>query len=387
MRPRLGIVAYAPIQYHTPLFQLLSKRNKIDLDVLFLSDRGVAAAVDPEFGSLVAWDIDLLSGYSHRFLTTNSDRSSTLRRVTNLINWLPSHDAVVVNGYNNRWMVLTMIACKVRGIPYILRASSHPEGPSTGWRRYARKVVTRVVVAGSSVDLCMGNRNEEFYRQNHAKTVVFAPNSVDDERFGSSPTLSRSDVLAKWDLNSEAPVIMFSGKLIPRKRPLDIVAAAKRLPCAVNLLFVGDGELADEVRRQLGASSGVITGFINQSDLPAYYHASDVLVLPSLEETWGLVVNEAMAAGTLPVASDRIGCGPDLVEGIGEVYPCGDIDRLAAALSRSVERAKQPGSRDLVRQHVARYSLRRTAIGYEQGAMAACGRLTAHNRRVTASDA
>jgi glycosyltransferase involved in cell wall biosynthesis len=387
MRPRLGIVAYAPIQYHTPLFQLLAKRNQVDLDVLFLSDRGVSATVDAEFGSLVAWDIDLLSGYSHRFLTTHRGPSPFARRIIDLVKWLPGHDAVVVNGYNSGWMLLTMIACRVRGIPYILRASSHPQGPSTGWRRHARKLVTRLVVAGSSADLAMGNLNMEFYRQNHARTVVFAPNSVDNDRFGRRPSIARDEVLAKWNLNESAPVIMFSGKLIPRKRPLDIMSAIKRLPYEVNMLFVGDGELAEEVKALLSPASGAITGFINQSDLPIYYHAADILVLPSEEETWGLVVNEAMAAGALPVVSDRVGCASDLVQGVGEVFPCGDVNSLAAALSRCLERIRKPGTRDVVRQHVARYSLDRTAIGYEQGAMVACKRGKAHNRRSAVSEA
>jgi glycosyltransferase involved in cell wall biosynthesis len=387
MRPRLGIVAHAPIQYHTPLFQLLAKRNRIDLDVLFLSDRGVSATVDPEFGSLVSWDIDLLSGYHHRFLTTRREPFPLARRIIELVKWLPRHDAIVVNGYNSGWMILTMIACRVRGIPYILRASSHPQGPSTGWRRHARKLVTRLVVAGSSADLAMGDLNTEFYRQNHGRTVVFAPNSVDNERFARTPSITRDEALAKWNLNENAPVIMFSGKLIPRKRPFDIISAIKRLPTEVNMLFVGEGELAEDVKASLSPVNGAVTGFINQSDLPVYYHAADIIVLPSEDETWGLVVNEAMAAGTLPVVSDRVGCAPDLVKGIGEIYPCGNVKSLAAALIRSLEKIKKLETRDLVRQHVARYSLDRTAIGYEQGAMAVYERAKAHKRRSTASEA
>ena len=85
------------------------------------------------------------------------------------------------------------------------------------------------------------------------------------------------------------------------------------------MLFVGDGVLAERVQASISPANGVVTGFVNQSDLPIYYHAADILVLPSDEETWGLVVNEAMAAGTLPVVSDKVGCAPDLVDGVGEV--------------------------------------------------------------------
>jgi len=122
-------------------------------------------------------------------------------------------------------------------------------------------------------------------------------------------------------LKGNKPLVIFCGKLIPRKRPLDLAAAVRLLPFVVNTLFVGDGSLADSVRVSLIRGAGVVTGFVNQSDIPAYYHAADILVLPSESETWALVVNDAMACDTLPVVSDRAGCAPDLASGLGEVFP------------------------------------------------------------------
>jgi glycosyltransferase involved in cell wall biosynthesis len=142
------------------------------------------------------------------------------------------------------------------------------------------------------------------------------------------------------------------------------------LPQKVTTLFVGDGSLAEQVRASLSPRSGAVTGFVNQLELPAYYHAADILVLPSESETWGLVINEAMAAGVLPVVSDRVGAAPDLAEGMGEIYSCGDVADLAQALSRALERVADPAIRRLVRKHVARYSLDRTAEGFEEAALA-----------------
>lgn len=215
----------------------------------------------------------------------------------------------------------------------------------------------------------MGLLNEQFYRQNHASLVIFAPNSVDDERFGRQPELRRSDLLARWGLDDSRPVIMFCGKLYPLKRPQDIISAVQLLPNKVATLFVGDGSLADEIRASLTPGSGAVTGFINQSELPAYYHAADILVLPSESETWGLVINEAMAAGVFPVVSDRVGAAPDLAEGVGEVYACGDVAELADALSRALERIQDPATRILMRQHAARYGLARTVAGFEEAAL------------------
>jgi glycosyltransferase involved in cell wall biosynthesis len=370
VRPRLGVLAYAPIQYHAPLYQRLAKRGNVDIDVLFLSDMGHHPTIDPGFGRPVAWDIDLLSGYAHCFLTTARCPANFAKRIRTLARWLPTHHAVVVNGYSSPWMLLAMAICRMRGIPYLLRASSHPQGQSAGLRRYLRRAATRLVVAGSAGCLAMGQLNQEFYRRNRARSVTFAPNSVDDERFAGPPRIGRSDLLAQWDLKDNRPVILFCGKLIPRKRPLDLAAAVRLLPFDVTTLFVGDGSLAEKVRGSLNPGDGVVTGFVNQSNLPSYYHAADILVLPSEAETWGLVVNESMACGTLPVVSNRVGSAPDLAVGVGEVFRCGDIPGLAAALSRAVARMDDPETRSRVRQHVGRYSLDLTAEGFEQAARA-----------------
>jgi glycosyltransferase involved in cell wall biosynthesis len=369
-KPRMGVLAYGPIQYHTPLYQLLARRGNVELDVLYLSDGGYRPAIDPGFGVPVAWDIDLLSGYAHRFLATAEHPAGRVGRMRALLRWIPVHDVVVVNGYYSPWMLSAMAACRVLGVPYLLRASAHPRGRATGVRRVIRQAGARIVVAASSGGLSMGLLNDEFYRLNKARRIVFAPNSVDNDRFAVPSHRTRAGLLARHGLGDGRPVILYCGKLYPAKRPLDLTAAVNLLRHDVTLLFVGDGSLAGQVRSSLRPGGGAVTGFVNQAELPSYYQAADVLVVPSQGETWGLVINEAMASGVLPVASDRVGAIPDLVDGIGEVYPCGDVPALAAALDRALTRAARPETRDMVRKHVARYGLELTAAGFESGALA-----------------
>lgn len=367
MRPRLGILAFQPIQYQTPLYQRLARRGAVQPDVLYLSDRGHRPEVNSEFGVPVAWDIDLLSGYTHHFLS--SGHGGLVGRARALARWAAAQDAVVVHGYNDPWMLLAMLICKCRGIPYLMRCDSGPAGASAGIRRGLRHIVARVTIYHSAACLAIGQLNHEFYRRYGARRIVFAPYSIDDERFARPPKLGRTDLLLRLGLKDDRHVIMYCGKLYPGKRPLDLVAAARILSEKVILLFAGDGLLAGQIRDSLAPGDGVVTGFVNQSELPAYYHSADILVLPSAAEKWGLVINEAMAAGTLPVASDRVGAVPDLVSGIGEVYACGDIADLAEALRRALTQVKEPGSRDRVRQHAAGHSLDRTAAGFEEAVL------------------
>jgi glycosyltransferase involved in cell wall biosynthesis len=96
--------------------------------------------------------------------------------------------------------------------------------------------------------------------------------------------------------------------------------------------------------------------------------AADFLALPSdFGETWGLVVNEAMACGLPALVSDRVGCGPDLVEdGVtGAVFPCGDVEALAERLrdlASNPERLRTMGRRAQERV-LEGYSVQRAVAG------------------------
>jgi glycosyltransferase involved in cell wall biosynthesis len=366
---RLGVLDTHPIQYHTPLYQRLAARGHVKLAVRYLYDHGLRPVFDPGFGVAISWNIELLAGYQHDFLADAGTRRS--QRVAALIRWIRAQDAVVLHGHSNAWMLFAAAVCRSSGIPYMLRGDSSPRGRSTGVRRGLRHAVARVLVSASAGGLAVGQLNEEFYAAFGAPRITFAPHSVDNDRFADTPQTGRAELLARWNLDSRLPVIMFCGKLWQDKRPLDLAAAVRRLTGPASTVFVGDGELADQVRAMLMPGRGVVTGFVNQAELPSYYHAADILVLPSEWEPWGLVVNEAMAAGVLPVVSDRVGAAPDLVEGIGEVYPCGDVGALAAALRRGLARTADPQLAGQLRRHVDRYSVEATAVGFEQAAAAA----------------
>jgi glycosyltransferase involved in cell wall biosynthesis len=126
----------------------------------------------------------------------------------------------------------------------------------------------------------------------------------------------------------------------------------------------------EEAARDLAARSdarAVFAGFLNQTEISRAYVAADCLVLPSdYGETWGLVVNEAMVHGLPAIVSDRVGCGPDLVENgvTGRVVPFGDVGSLARALletSADGEAREEMGRR--ARGRVASYSAARAVEG------------------------
>lgn len=365
------MLATHAIQYQAPLYQDISRRAVVDLEVAFLSQNGARAYHDHGFGITVEWDIDLLSGY--RWITlehqTVTDKASFPLK---LGKWLRRQDAVVLHGHSDPRMLFAAALCRALRVPYLLRGESHAETSATGWRQLARNTLAWFSVSGASGALPIGQLNAAFYDRYKKIPHFEAPYSVDNARFRSLSTVGRAnrhERLTSLGLHPCRPTVIFSGKLAQKKRPLDAVRAIERCAGQLNLVLVGDGPLRDEVRHFEARLPVRCTGFVNQADLPHWYASGDVLVLPSESEPWGLVVNEAMACGLVPVVSDSVGCGPDLVSGIGEIVPVGDIDQLAQAMLRAAQ--DDPARRERVRERVNLYAIAETARGYERACLAA----------------
>ena len=144
---------------------------------------------------------------------------------------------------------------------------------------------------------------------------------------------------------------------------------------------MGDGEERSrlETLAQDRHLSGVrFLGFQNQSELPAFFALADVFVLPSRHEPWGLIVNEAMAAGCPVIASSDVGAAPDLVlDGVtGFTYPVGDVDALTDALARLLQHpATAARMGRAAAEHIARWDFEadirglRRALAFSTGAL------------------
>jgi glycosyltransferase involved in cell wall biosynthesis len=168
-------------------------------------------------------------------------------------------------------------------------------------------------------------------------------------------------------------VLLLSGKLVRRKRPDLLVRGIKQLPPhlreQVHIVALGSGDQAaalEALARESPQVGVTCIGFQNQSRLSAYYHAADLLLLPSDSgETWGLVVNEALHHGVPCVVSEAVGSAPDLIRpGVtGEVFETGSAASLAAALERAWPLMGCARVREACRREVSGYSVARAAEG------------------------
>ncbi len=350
----LAIVTSHPIQYQAPLWRELARAGDVPFAVWFLSPHGVRDSYDRGFGRTFAWDVDLLEGYPHRFLDVQAgwrlDRFNGVRLQHRWSEEFRAHhvSALWVEGWRFRALWQAVAAARAEGRQIWLRGENPDLQPEPWLRRLWKRPLLQSLFRKVDAFLCIGSANRRFYRGYgiEDRRLFAAPYCVDNARFAAAAAElrpRRQELRARWGIASNAFCVLFCGKLIPKKRPLDLVEAAQRLPEAGgrpwHLLFAGDGELAPLLRDRLAASGAprsTLTGFLNQSELPSAYAAADCLVLPSDHgETWGLVVNEALAAGLPVVVSDRCGCAEDLAAplGAGFCYPCGDTAALARAVA------------------------------------------------------
>ena len=377
MRPiKVAIIATHPIQYQIPWFQKLAEHVELTVYYAFLPD---AQQQGVGFGVPFQWDIPMLDGYAWR-VVPNKRTSPSLRGFfassTPAIHSLLSEakpDVAIITGWHALPLLQALWACIRLRIPRIVR------GESNGLRKrsFRTRVLHRALLSRFDAFLAIGQANRDFYLQYgiNPQRIFVSNYFIDNRRFQEQLRQipdDRSDVRSGWGIPQESVCFVYVGKLEPKKRILDLLAAfdrARQINPSLHLLVVGDGELMAEARQKVKELDLPVTfaGFLNQREITRAYLAADCLVLPSdFGETWGLVVNEAMACGLPALVSDRVGCWPDLVkEGVtGGVFPCGDIDSLTRQL---LELSSDPAR--LVRmgtqatEHIRQYSVEQAVMG------------------------
>ena len=374
----LAIVTSHPIQYQAPLWRELAAAG-IKFEVWFLTPHAVEATFDREFGRTFAWDLDLLEGYPHRFLPIEEGwRLDRFRGIRLRGRW---HDLFRAHGVTHLWVEgwrflenwLAVRAAHSEGIRVLLRGETHGMAPESAFRRAWKRPLLHWYFSRVDHFLCIGAANRRFYERHgvEAERLTRAPYCIDNARFAAAAAElapQRAELRRRWSISPDAYAALFCGKLIKKKRPFDLLEAARISPIVagrpVHLLYAGDGALAPALREGLaapGAPRGTVTGFLNQTEIPQAFSAADCLVLPSdYGETWGLVVNEALASGLPAVISDHCGCAEDLgpPQGSQHVYACGDLHALARSLAYV---AGHPPNAALIQRIADAHAPKRTA--------------------------
>lgn len=398
MTLRIGFLTTHPIQYQAPVFRVLAQEPGVDFIALFamLPD---AQQQGDGFGVDFQWDVPLLQGYDSEVLENMARRPGVThfagcdtpgvgrvlrrRRI----------DVLIVNGWVVRSCLQGLRACRRLGIPCVVRGEANLLRRRAWWKSVIHRRLLRQFSAAAPV----GAANRAFYLKHGVPEdrLFFSPYCVENDRFGDHAAQRAGridDLRRRFGVPSDAVCFVFAAKFIEKKHPRELLRSFGAMIARggrAHLLMVGDGALRAEceaiaAQRQLPVT---FTGFLNQSQIADAYLAADCLVLPSdAGETWGLVVNEAMACGRPAIVSSLVGCAADLIlaGATGDVFPYGDwkaLSELLEAYAGDRGRLAVLGSR--AQAHVGHYSPEAAA----RGILAAARQLTSVAPPVAAAHA
>jgi glycosyltransferase involved in cell wall biosynthesis len=328
---RLAIVASHVIQYQDPFFRKLAADPDVDVTVLFCSGEGANVYHDTDMQTSLRWDIDLLQGYRHRFLRNIGWGQSFFR----LLN--PGIAAAIPLGHYDAVLFMTgwawasawigFAACRLARIPIFLFGDSSFIPDARTPRARLRAWVMRRLFRRTGAFMISGAFNAEYYKHYGADENRFFPLpwAIDNERFGAASRLEpqeRERLRARYGIGAGKMVILYSGKLIPRKDPMTVLLAFASMQHRdrAAVAFMGDGVLRPALERYVEENhlpDVHFIGFVNQTEIPKLYAMADVFVLPSAFDPRATVVNEAMASALPVILTDR--CGP-----VGDIARDGD---------------------------------------------------------------
>jgi glycosyltransferase involved in cell wall biosynthesis len=198
---------------------------------------------------------------------------------------------VIVNGwaYMSDWFVF--LAAKLYGKKVWMRAEmpwNQEELKPKSFKKSIKFLFFKYVIFKFFIDKCLyiGSQNKKYYLMHGVKEsrLIFAPYSVDNQRFQRLKTAGLS-VRQKWGIDEKQIIFLYTGKLIDKKRPLDLLKAFHQLNNANTVLFyMGDGPLRNELEAYIAQhriKNVIISGFINQSEIGSIYSISDIVNLLS----------------------------------------------------------------------------------------------------------
>jgi len=341
--PRLLYIDDIPTPYRLGVHRVIAQRWPGPYKLLFLAAAEPGRNWDFDFTGL---DVDILPG--RQFRPPNQVNPFSIKWNPTVVSAMEAFrpDVVALSGYIHPPIIRAARWCLTRRTPYaIVCETSARSTACSGWRWLARRAAIGWVVRNMSFGLPVGREAGDYLRRfgPTGAPMHYFPNTPDTSAIAAEADRVHSEgrerpLREAFGIEPETPIILFAGRLIDAKRPMDALAAFERLREPgekATFVVVGDGPLKQALTARAADGKVVFTGWIRDpAQMAGLMAIARAFVLPSAHEPWGAVVNEALAAGTPVVASDRVTSAVELIEaGVnGFLYPVGDVDALADCL-------------------------------------------------------
>jgi len=354
-RKKLAIISTHPIQYNAPLFAMLSASKEIQPKVFYTWSQSEKKVEDRDFQQTIEWDIPLLEGYDFEFVS-NISKDPGLHHYRGLVNpeliariskW--KADGILIYGWNFQSHLKAMRYFKGR-VPVYFRGDSTLLDELSGVRTMLRRGFLKWVYRHVDAAFYVGENNKAYFQSLGLKNdqLYFAPHAIDNNRFDPSingQQIEADKMRSKLGIKTNDTVVLFAGKFESKKDPVLLVNAFNRIKHNnAHLVIAGNGPDESLIKNLAQGNDSIhFLPFQNQSKMPSVYLMSDLLALPSKGpgETWGLVVNEAMACGKAILVSNKVGSAVNLVNNDvnGRVFEAGNLESLTLNLELLIQKS------------------------------------------------
>ena len=395
-QPRLLYIDDIPTPYRLAVHRLVARRWPGIFKLMFLAGAEPGRHWDFDFNGL---DVRILKGFQFRPRGQTNPFSFKWNPAIARELGMFKPDVVVATGYIHPTIMRAARWCISRQIPYgIASETSCRSTACSGWRWRARRAGLAWIVRNMAFGLPAGREAAAYLRLfgPSKAPMCYLPNTPDTAAIAAEADRARAESLesklrAALGIAPRAPIVLFVGRLIDAKRPLDVLAAFERLGEPARkaaLVIVGDGPLRPALAERARKDNVFFTGWLRDPTQIARLMAiSHMLVLPSEHEPWGAVVNEALAAGAPVIASDRVTAAVELIEdgvngflhGLGDIAALADKMRAVLALNHT-ERALMSAA---ARATAIKFGHEFAANNLVEGALAAVQRTADTGRETT----
>lgn len=256
-------------------------------------------------------------------------------------------DHIIVGIYSSPTGMLAIETMKMKKIPFILSSDGGIVKEESDKKRKFKKHF----IAAASMWLSTGTQTTEYFKYYGAKTekiFVYPFTSVLEKDVLNLPVEKGEKVQLRKKLNiTEQYVVLSVGQFIPRKGFDLLMNSCEGLSKNIGVYIVG-GEPTEEyinLKEKLHLTNFHFVPFMEHDKLAEYYKSADLFVLPTREDIWGLVINEAMAYGLPVFTTDKCVAGVEMINGNGAVYPV-DVN-WKSAIEEWIEKCKGYGNKSI----------------------------------------
>jgi glycosyltransferase involved in cell wall biosynthesis len=351
---RVALLTEIISPYRIPVFNALARQKGIDLHVIFLAETDPTQRQWLVYKDEIEFSYEVLPAWRRRWgswhILLNRGLWPALQRFR--------PNSILCGGYNYPAFWEALAWAKFHRVHF----AAWIESTSRDQRKAGvlAEFVKRQFVHSCSAFAVPGKSAFEYVASMGVpgERIHTAPNAVDNLRFANLARSARErEAQCRTDLGLPPRYFVYAGRVTREKGVFHLLEAYTRLEPELReemgLVLVGEEIAKNELMQnaaKIYPGTVFFPGFVQRDQLAVFYALAEVLVFPTLSDTWGLVVNEAMACGLPIIATDVAGCVADLVQDRdnGYVVPSANIGKLAeamAAFARDPELASRMGER------------------------------------------